>query len=100
MKAAKSLVVGALVCLSAGYAVAESATAPQIVATAWTPAQSAAPAMPQVGSLVPGGSPSRATPGQHATTQVADESHSNGRLMLIGGLLIGVIALRSRKNSG
>jgi hypothetical protein len=96
MKAVVKLGVVALMCTSAGIAMADAAGAPTIGATSWTPAQSAAPAMPAtpVGQVVP------VTPAQHATTQAAAENHSNGRLMLIGGLLIGVIALRSRKHLG
>lgn len=95
MNAAQHLIGGVLLSMALGTAMAETATAPQIVATSWTPAQSAAPAMSQAGAL-----PTTPSPLRHATTQTADEGHSNGRLMLIGGLLIGVIALRSRKNFG
>ena len=95
MNAVKGFVVGVLVCLGAGQAFADTGAAPQVVATAWTPAQSASPAM-----LQPGGPAPVSGSVQHVTAPTADESHSNGRLMLIGGLLIGVIALRSRKNPG
>lgn len=95
MKVIMQSVLAFLMVSSGGVAVAQHIVTRDAVATTWTAAPKASPSMTSSTAVTPAVSNVVASP---SLKQGAVEGRSNGRPMLLGGLLIAVIALRSRKH--
>jgi PBP1b-binding outer membrane lipoprotein LpoB len=102
MKAKKHLVILTLALTSTWAVAGEVDPTATIAASAWTaPHNHSLTPTASVAPLVATTTVQRAETTARATTgSSSQEDRSNGRLMLIGVFLIGVIALRSRKNIG